>query len=134
MVFQIDLGPDPALEQAVVLAVEALGDVDLAVAEVVHRRPVLPLARDEADLDPIDEAVAAVALDERLGLVRLVVAEVVPTERVLDRLDPEPDLLLIVRGAVPPEQVLEDVAGHVLAALDLVEEVFPNDPPGEDAR
>ncbi len=61
VVDEVELAPGTATEQAVVLVDEILGDVDELLAEVVQVRPELVLARHEADVDLVDEAVFALA-------------------------------------------------------------------------
>ena len=125
--------PDPALQQALIPAVVVVGDMDLREVEVVHRRPVLGLARHEANLDAVDEPVPPLLLDHRLGLVGFVVAEVVVAQRLLDGIDPDPDLVLVVGCTVLPQQILQDVRRDVLATPDLMKEVLPDDLAGEYA-
>ena len=47
----------------------AVGNVDLREVKVVHRRPVLRLARQKPDFNAIDEPMFSFLLDHRLSLV-----------------------------------------------------------------
>ena len=75
----------------------------------------------------------ALVLDLALGLHRLVGADVVVGQRVVDDLQAHLDRHSVRRGAVLAEQELEDEDRHVGADLDLPDEVLADDLAGEDA-
>jgi hypothetical protein len=59
---------------------ELVGRVDACVTEIVHRRPVLGLTRQKADLNPNYEAVAPLAIDQWLGRNQKVVLMRLPAD------------------------------------------------------
>ena len=127
----VDLRPDAAGEQAVVVAHVAVGDVDVLVAEVGDLGPVARI--DQPHLHLVDEGVPALLLDLALRLRRLVGADVVVGQRLVDDLHPHPDRHLVGRGAVLPEEVLEHEDGDVRPDLHLADEVLADDLAREDA-
>src|SRR5690606_4447663 len=94
----------------------------------------LVLAREEADLNAVDEPMPAFPLDHGLGLVRLVVAEVIRRQGFFDGVHADADFLVVVRSTVFAQEILEHIGRYVLAALDLVQKVLPHHLPGEYAR
>ena len=105
----LDLGPDPAGEEPVVLSDVSVRNPNLAVPEVHCLGPVQAI--DQLHLDLVDEGVAPVLLDLALCLVRLIRTDVVVREGVIDDLQAHLDGRLVRRGAVLPEQVLKDKGG-----------------------
>ena len=101
------LGPDAALQQAVVVAVELLGDGDALRVEVLQRRPVALLLLDVAHVHLVDEAVLALGRHLGLGGVGLVGAHVVVLQRGQHRLHAGLDLGRVVAGAVAGQQELQ---------------------------
>jgi hypothetical protein len=75
-----------------------LWDVDVLVAEVDHLGPVVRV--DDAHLHLVDERVLAPVLDRGLGLHRLVGADVVVGQGVVDHLQAELDRGVVGRRAV----------------------------------
>ena len=127
----VDLRPDAAHEEALVVADVVLGDVHELVAEVGDLGPVVGV--DEAHLHLVDEGVPPAVLHLALRLHRLVGADVVVGERVVDDLQPHLDRHLVRRRAVLAEQELEHEDRHVRADLDLPDEVLAHDLAGEEA-
>ena len=131
VVDEIELAPDAAAEEALVLVDDVLGDVDVLVAEVREVGPELVLARDEPDVDLVDEAVLALPLELRLRLLGLVGSDEVLLQSLVDDLEAGRDRRRVVGRAVLAEQELKDVDGHVGADLDLADEVLADDPARE---
>ena len=126
----VDLRPDAARQQPLVVADVLRRDVEELVAEVDGLGPVVGV--DEAHLHLVDEGVLALLLDLALRLRRLVRADVVVRERVVDDLQPHLDRDLVRRGAVLAEQELEDEDRHVRADLHLADQVLADDLAGEE--
>ena len=87
---------------------------------------------DEPDLHLVDEGVFPVFLDLALRLHRLVGANVVVCERVVDDLQSHLDRDFVGRGAVFSEQELEHEDRDVCPDLDLPDEVLSHDLSGEE--
>jgi hypothetical protein len=131
LVEQVHLRPHAALQQAVIAIDDVLGNVHELVTEVGQRRPELVLAGEQADVDLIDQAVLALALEGSLGLLGLVGADEVLGQRLADDLQPGFDRGRVVGRAVLAEQELEHVHGHVGADLHLADEVLADHPAAE---
>src|ERR1019366_844263 len=127
----IDDRPYSTFQQSFETAIEIPWDMNARVSEVVHRRPVLVLARQKANFDPIDKPVAAQLFDLRLGFVGFVVPEVIRSQSFLDGFDSDADFILVIGSAVLAKQIFEYVGRDVFTTLDLVKQVLPNNPAGE---
>ena len=73
----VDDRPNTPFKKALVPAIEFFSNVNLAVTEVVHRRPVLVFARQEPNPHAVDKTVPAFLLDHGLGFISLIMAEVI---------------------------------------------------------
>ena len=125
----VDLRPDAAHHEPLVVADVVLGDVHVLVAEVRDLGPVVRV--DEADLHLVDEGVLAALLDLAWAFIDSSGADVVVRQRVVDDLQPHLDRDLVRRRAVLPEQELEDEDRHVRADLHLAHEVLADHLAGE---
>ena len=99
------------------------------VIEVDSLRPVVGI--DKPNLYLVDERVFPVFLYFALRLRRLVRANVVVCERVVDDLQSHLDRKFIRRGAVLSEQEFEHEDRNVRPDLDLADEVLAHDLSGE---
>ncbi len=124
LVAQIDLRPDAAHQQAVVIPHEVFGDVDVLVAEVLQFRPVFVVVGHVADLHFVDEGVLPLVLEQRLGFIRLVGTDEVGRQGVVDHLQTGVDGDGIIGGAVFPQQVLQDEDRDVGSHLHLAHQVL----------
>ena len=121
----LDLGPDAAGQQALEIPHIVGRDMDELVAEIVDLRPVVGV--DKPHLHLVDERMAPVLLDLALRLHRLVGADVVVGEGVVDDLQPHLDRHLVRGGAIFPEEELQNEHGNVGARLDLADEILADD-------
>ena len=100
-------------------------------AEVAEQRLVDVALLVERHAHLVDDLETAALADRGLHLLRLVGTNVVLGEDLLDRRQALLDHGLVVRGAVGPEQILQDVDWHVRAFLDQLGQVLANDLAGE---
>ena len=124
VVRQGHLGPDPALQQAVVVAVELFADGNALGVEVLQRRPVALLLLHVAHMDLVDEAVPALGCHLGLGGIGLVGADIVFLEGGEHGLHAGVQLRLVIAGAELGEQKLQDEGRDVGALLDPVQQVL----------
>ena len=99
------------------------------VVEVDAFRPVVGI--DKPNLYLVDEGVFPVFLYFALRLRRLIRANVVVCERVVDDLQSHLDRKFIRRGAVFSEQEFKHENGNVRPDLDLPDEILSHDLSGE---
>ena len=105
----------------------AARDLDALDAQVAEQRLVHVPLLVERDRHLVDDLEAAPLPDRGLDLLGFVGPDVVLGQDLLDRLQPVLDHRLVVRGAVAPEQVFQDVDRDVRPFLDQLGQVLAND-------
>ena len=118
----VDLSPDAAGQQAVVVSNVLVRDMDVAIIEVLALGPVLGVG--EPYLHLVDKGVFALLFDSALGFHELVGPDVVFGQRVVDDLQAHLDGHFIRRRAVLAQQKFEHEDRHVGSDLHLADEVF----------
>ena len=95
-------------------------------------RPVLILTRHEPNIDLVDEAELAAALDLSLRLLRFVRSNEVLDKGLANHFEPGLDRVRVIGCAVLAEQELQHVHGDVRPNLDLADQVLADHAAGED--
>ena len=108
-------------------------DLDSLDAQVAEQRLVDVPLLVERHRHLVDDLEAAPLPDRGLDLLGLVGPDVVLGQDLLDRAQALLDHRLVVRGAVAPEQILQDVDRDVRPFLDQLGQVLANDLAGESA-
>jgi hypothetical protein len=116
--------PDAPLQQAIVVAIELFTDGDALRVEVLQGGPVALLLLDIADMHLVDETMLALGRHLRLRRVRLVGFDVVVLQAGQHRFHARVHFRLIVAGAKPGQQELQDEGRDVGAFLDSMQQIL----------
>jgi hypothetical protein len=81
--------------------------------------------------DLVDNLVSAFFLDCGLDKPRLAAVDVVLTQDFLDRLDATLDRRLVIRRAILPQKILENIGRHDRVAFDCFHQILANNIAGE---
>ena len=126
-ILQRDDAPDAADEQLLELLDDGAGDFDSLDAQVAEQRLVNVPLFVERDRHFVDDLEAAPLPDRGLHLLGFVGPDVVLGQNLFDGAQPFLDHGLVVRGAVTPQQILQDIDRHVRTFLDQLGQVLAND-------
>jgi hypothetical protein len=127
----VDLRPDAAGQQPLIVADIVRRDVDELAAEIVHFGPVIGIDQPYANL--VDESPAPLLLDLALGAHRLVGADVVVGQGVVDHLQAHLDRHVVGRGAIFSEQELQHEHRDIGADLHATHQILAHHLAGEGA-
>ena len=126
-ILQGDDAPDAADQQLLELLDDGAGNLDSLDAQVAEQRLVNVPLFVERHRHLVDDLEAAPLPDRGLHLLGFVGPDVVLGQNLFDGVQPVLDHGLVVRGAVTPQQILQDVDRHVRTFLDQLGQVLAND-------
>ena len=130
-ILQGDDAPDAADQQLLELLDDAAVDLDALHAQVAEQCLVNVPLLVERDRHLVDDLQAAPLPDRGLHLLGFVGPDVVLGQDLLDRAQAFLDHRFVVRGAVAPQQIFQDVHRHVRTFLDQLGQVLANHLAGE---
>ena len=123
----VDLRPDAAHQEPVVLPHVLLRDVDVLVAKIHELGPVLVVVREVADFDLVDQRVLALVFYLGLHGVGFVRSHKVLGESRVDDSHPGFDGHGLIGRAILPQQVLKDEDRDVGPHLHLADQILTDD-------
>jgi hypothetical protein len=123
--------PKAPFQQPLVFAIVPLVDGDTPAAEVLHFRPMPLLNLLVNDPNFIDELVAALLLNKRLGRVRFIRTHKSALKRFLDSLKTRFDFIRVVSRTISSEKKFQDECRYIGALFYTLHQILPHDTSGK---